>query len=103
EIDMIEFSGIGFRQIDNRLASLKLVQLGLSDAAMFDAATGKVLQPSEVFRKKAVLVERGSFRPVTHVNLDILRAAKEKFSASLPEEDRGNIVQVAEITMKNLL
>jgi hypothetical protein len=103
EIDMIEFSGIGFRQIYNRLASLKLVQLGLSDAAMFDAATGKVLQPSEVFRKKSVLVERGSFRPVTHVNLDILRAAKEKFSASLPEEERDSIVQVAEITMKNLL
>jgi hypothetical protein len=102
EVDMIEFSGIGFRQVDNRLMSLKLVQLDLSDAAMFDCH-GKVLQPSEVFRKRPVLVERGSFRPVTNTNVDMLRAAREKFAAELPEADRGRIVTVAEITMKNLL
>ena len=28
EIDMIEFSGIEFRHVDNRVMSLKLVQLG---------------------------------------------------------------------------
>jgi hypothetical protein len=103
EVDMIEFSGIGFRQVDNRIMSLNLVQQGLSDAAMFDAATGKVLQPSEVFRKRPVLVERGSFRPVTNVNLDIMRAAKERFAQDLPEEDRNEIVGIAEITMRNLL
>ena len=42
---MIEFSGIEFRHVDNRLMSLKLVQLGLSQAAMFDAK-GEVLQPT---------------------------------------------------------
>ncbi len=41
---MIEFSGIAFRQVDNRVMSLRLVQLGLSNAAMF-SATGEVLQP----------------------------------------------------------
>ena len=101
EIDMIEFRGIGFRAIDNRLMSLKLVQLGLSKAAMF-GADGKVLQPSEVFHKKSVLIERGSFRPITHVNLDILRAAKEKFRNHLKEEDKERVVTVAEITMRNL-
>jgi len=35
-VDMIEFSGIEFRQVDNRLMSMKLVQVGLSGAAMFD-------------------------------------------------------------------
>ena len=71
EIDMIELSGIGFRMVDNRVMSLKLVQLGLSKAAMFDSS-GKVLQPSEFFYKKNILLERGSFRPVTHVNLDMI-------------------------------
>ncbi len=52
EIDMIEFSGIAFREVDNRVMSLRLVQLGLSDAAMF-SAKGEVLQPSEVLHKKA--------------------------------------------------
>src|ERR1700738_4689579 len=63
EIDMVEFSGIEFRHVDNRVMSLKLVQLGLSGAAMF-GPSGEVLQPSEVLRKRPVLVERGSFRPV---------------------------------------
>jgi hypothetical protein len=102
EISMLEFSGIGFRAVDNRLTSLKLVQKGLSKAAMF-SPDGKVLQPSEVFYKRPVLVERGSFRPVTNVNLDILRAAREKFARQLPPEDRDRIVSVAEITMRNLL
>ncbi|HVJ83579.1 MAG TPA: TonB-dependent receptor [Planctomycetia bacterium] len=102
EIDMIEFSGIGFRGVDNRLMSLKLVQLGLSGAAMFDAS-GAVLQPSEVFYKRPAIIERGSFRPVTHVNLDMLRCAKEKFAETLPPDDRDKIVPVMEITMRNLM
>src|SRR5271169_3432293 len=59
EIDMIEFSGIEFRSVDNRVMSLKLVELGLTGAAMF-GPSGEVLQPSEVLRKRPVLVERGS-------------------------------------------
>ncbi len=47
EIDMVEFSGIEFRHVDNRVMSLKLVQLGLSGAAIF-GPTGEVLQPSEL-------------------------------------------------------
>jgi hypothetical protein len=101
EIDMIEFSGLAFRQIDNRIMSMKLVHLGLSKAAMF-AADGAVLQPSEVLYKKPILVERGSFRPVTNVNMDMLRSAHEQFVAEA-KVDPGEIVQVAEITMKNLL
>ncbi|HEV3416765.1 MAG TPA: TonB-dependent receptor [Pirellulales bacterium] len=100
EIDMIEFSGIAFRQVDNRVMSLRLVQLGLSNAAIF-SASGEVLQPSEVLYKKPILVERGSFRPVTHVNVDMLRAAHEKFVRE-PEVADEPIVQLMEITMHNL-
>jgi hypothetical protein len=101
EIDMIEFSGIEFRNVDNRLMALKLVQLDLSGAAMFGPDRA-VLQPSEVFHKKAVLVERGSFRPVTHVNVDMMRCAMEKFTAD--EGMAGKpVVQVMELTMHNLL
>src|SRR5882724_4209396 len=100
EIDMIEFSGIAFRHVDNRVMSLRLVQLGLSSAAMF-SASGEVLQPSEVLYKKPILVERGSFRPVTHVNLDMLRSAHEKFSRE-PEVAEESVVSLMEITMHNL-
>jgi hypothetical protein len=101
EIDMIEFSGIEFRHVDNRVMSLKLVQLGLSGAAMF-GPSGEVLQPSEVLRKRPILVERGSFRPVTKVNIDMIKSAYERF-ASEPEVALGQVVELMEITMKNLL
>src|SRR6201996_1225035 len=80
EIDLIDFKGIEFRYVDNRIMAMKLVPLGLSGAAMF-GPDGTVIQPADALHKKAVLVERGSFRPVTHVNLDMLNAALAKFSA----------------------
>ncbi len=101
EIDVIEFKGIEFRAVDNRLISLKLVQLGLSGAAMF-GANREVLQPSEVLYKKAVLVERGSFRPPTHVNFDMLHCAQEKFSAD-PAVAGKQVLPIFELTMTNLL
>src|SRR5271155_3121808 len=101
EIDMIEFSGIEFRYVDNRVMSLKLVQLGVSGAAMF-GPSGEVLQPSEVLRKRPVLVERGSFRPVTKVNMDMIKSARERFAAE-PEVDGDQVVELMEITTRNLL
>ena len=101
EIDMIEFSGIAFRNVDNRMMSLKLVELGLSGAAMF-GPNGDVLQPAAVLYKRPVLVERGSFRPVTHVNIDMVRATREKFASALGPGD-SDVVELMEITMKNLL
>jgi hypothetical protein len=101
EIDMIEFSGIEFRHVDNRVMSLRLVQLGLTGAAMF-GPSGEVLQPSEVLRKRPILVERGSFRPVTKVNIDMIRSARASFAAEQEVQD-GQIVELMEITMRNLL
>ncbi|MFT4175205.1 MAG: TonB-dependent receptor [Luteolibacter sp.] len=101
EIDMIEFKGIEFRSVDNRLISLKLVQLGLSGVAMF-GPNGDVLQPSETLYKKAVLVERGSFRPPTHVNQDMLDCALEKFRAD-PAVAGKEVLPLFELTMRNLL
>ena len=71
EVDMLKFTGPAFAQVDNRLLSLLLVQTGLTNAVMF-GPDGDVLQPSEVLYRKAILVERGSFRPVTRVNVDML-------------------------------
>ena len=101
EIDMIQFRGIEFRGVDNRLMALKLVQLGLSGVAMF-GPDREVLQPSEVLRKKAILVERGSFRPPTHVNLDMLETAMAKFQAD-PAVEGKPVLALTEITMRNLL
>ena len=55
EVDMIRFSGPDFAKIDNRIASLQLVQKGLSNAAMFNA-DGEVIQASDFLYKKPILV-----------------------------------------------
>jgi hypothetical protein len=101
EIDLLEFRGIEFRNVDNRIMALKLVQIGLSGAAMF-GADREVLQPSDALHNKAVLVERGSFRPTTHVNLDMLKCALAKFKED-PAVTGKPILPVMELTMRNLL
>jgi len=78
EVDMIKFSGPAFAGVDNRLMALQLVQQWLTEAAMFTAA-GESVIPSELLYKKPVLIERGSFRPLTNPMLDMLERAQEMF------------------------
>lgn len=101
EVDTIRFRGPFFKEVDNRLMNLQLIQQGLTRAVMF-SPDGDVVQPSEVLYKKAVFVERGSFRPVTRINLDMLSHGLTQFSAE-PEVQGENIVVLTEITMRNLL
>lgn len=98
EIDMIEFSGAAFEDVDNRVMSLRLVQMGYTGAAMF-AANGDVLQACEYLRKKSVVVHRGRFRPLTHVNIDLLHCAAAQFERDFPD---GDHIAVMEITMHHL-
>ena len=100
EVDMIKFEGPDFERIDNRLMSLELVQQGLSNAAMF-TANGEVVQASEVLYKKPILVERGSFRPVTKVTLDMLDCAQRQFGRE-PQVKGEDVVTLMEMTLKNL-
>ncbi|HEY0792760.1 MAG TPA: TonB-dependent receptor [Chthoniobacterales bacterium] len=101
EVDMINFAGPRFADVDNRIMSLKLVQFGLTNAVMF-SPQGEVLQPSEVLYKKAILLERGSFRPATLVNQDMLQCALSQFLQE-PVLQGVDVVVLMEITMHNLL
>ncbi len=100
EIDMFRLEGPDFPTIDNRLMSLNLVKHGFTRAAMF-GPTGNVLMPSEALYKKNVLILRGRFRPVTHVNVDMLFCGRKKFKQ---EEDvkKENIVVLTELTLQDL-
>lgn len=101
EVDMLRFSGPPFEAVDNRLMSLHLVQFGLTNAVMF-GPDGEVLQPSEALRRKALMVERGSFRPPTLVNVDLLNCACAQFVQE-PAVKGRELVVLMEITMSNLL
>ncbi len=101
EVDMLKFSGPAFQDVDNRLMSLHLVRHGLTNAVMFGPG-GDVLQPSEILHKRPILVERGSFRPVTNVNVDMLACATAQFVQE-PAVKGKDVVVLMEITMNNLL
>ncbi|MBL7846550.1 MAG: TonB-dependent receptor [Cyclobacteriaceae bacterium] len=100
EIDMLRISGPDFKHVDNRLMALKLVKNGLTKAAMF-GPDGTVLQPSEALYKKNLLVLRGRFRPVTHVNVDMLLTSRRHFKNE-PDVDRSKIVVLTELTLNDL-
>ena len=101
EVDMIKFSGPLFQKVDNRLMSLQLVSQGLTNAVMFKA-DGETVQPAEIFYKKAILVERGSFRPVTYATNDMLDGARRVFLAQ-SECSEKDLIVLMEMTLENLL
>jgi hypothetical protein len=100
EIDTINFSGPRFADVDNRLMSLQLVKNGMTDAVMFDP-TGKNILPAAVLYKKNILALRGSFRPVTKVNMDMYEKSLQMFIDENKVKKENTLV-VFEITLSNL-
>ncbi|MDO8540407.1 MAG: TonB-dependent receptor [Opitutaceae bacterium] len=99
EVDMLKFSGPAFAHIDNRLMALYLVQHGITNGVMF-GPDGEVLQPSEALYKKAVLFARGQFRPVTHVNVDMVSCATAQFVQEPPVKGK-EVAVLMEITIND--
>ena len=62
---------------------------------------GQVMQPSEYLYKKNVLVLRGRFRQVTHVNVDMLLTSRRHFRQD-PEVDKNKIEMLTELTLSDL-
>lgn len=100
EIDLLEVHGEVFPGVDNRILGLKLVEADLGKAVFF-SPEGKVLQPAETFYRKAVLLQRGSFRPITKVNQDMVEcAARQLWGFEGPEAGEPEVV--FEMTMRQL-
>lgn len=100
EIDTINFSGPRFANVDNRLMSLQLVKNGMTDAVMFDPNGNNIL-PANVLYKKNILTLRGSFRPVTKVNMDMYEKSLQMFVRE-NKVDVDNTLVIFEITLSNL-
>ncbi len=99
-IDMVQFDGPDFEQVDNRLACLWVVKNKLSDVAIF-GPDGRSLHSSEFLYKKSILLARGSYRPPTLVQRDMIRNAYIQFRHEQDvEADRTFFL--TEITLDNL-
>jgi len=100
EIDMVNFSGPKFAYVDNRLMSLQLVKNGMTDAVIF-GPNGKSFLPAAILYKKNIFALRGSFRPVTNVNINMLESGLEMFMDQ-PDVHEDNTEILFEITLSNL-
>ena len=100
EINMIQMNGPNFDYVDNRLLSLYLVKERMTDAVIF-SPDGVNLQPSDVLYKKNILAIRGSFRPVTKVNIDMIKNGYNKFILE-NRVNKEDLQVLFEITLSNL-
>lgn len=99
-IDMIRASGPDCEHVDDRVLSLKLVTNGLTDVAMF-APNKCNIHASEMLYKKHIMIVRGSYRPATYVNEDMLTKGFEQFKSEHNIE-ANKAVLLAEVTLDNL-
>ena len=102
EIDMIRVDGPAFNGMDSRLLSLELVKRNYTRVVMFNE-DGKVISARDTLYKKNLIVARGSFRPPTHVNMDMLKCGREMFCQDLDDCEHEQIEVLSEISMSKLL
>ena len=100
EIDMIDFNGPAFEYVDNRLMSLQLVKNGMTEAVIFNS-DGRNRLPADMLYRKNIFAVRGSFRPVTNVNLDMFKNGLKMFKNDADSNDE-EIEVLFEITIANL-
>jgi hypothetical protein len=100
EIDMITACGPAFEHFDDRLLSLGLLEKGITDAVLFNTK-GEVCLPSDELYKKNILIARGSYRPPTFVNVDLMKTGTANFAKDTGSKDK-DVVKLAEITITNL-
>lgn len=78
EVNMLRFRGPDLNHLDNRLLSLELVKQGLTDAVLF-SPSGEVLHAADALFRQAVLIQRGTYRPVTNTDVGILEKVLSQF------------------------
>lgn len=101
EVDVIHFAGPYFEEVESRLMNLQLIRSWLTRAIIFNP-DGQVVVPGELFYRKPIMVIRGSFKPVTKVNVDMVEAGRRQF-VQVSGVDENQMVSLAEITMNTLI
>lgn len=99
EIDSIEFRGPYFEELDQRAINLHLIRSWKTRAVVFHA-DGSVAVPSEILYKKNVLTIRGSFKPVTRLNVDMIEQGFKAF-AQKEDVDQSDTLVLAEISLND--
>ncbi|WP_413582028.1 hypothetical protein [Bdellovibrio sp. HCB288] len=102
-IDVIKFKGPAVAHFDNRLMNLELVRRGLAEAIMF-SPKNEILNVSDAVYGKSLLIQRGTFRPVTSTHIDVIQKGMAQMKADVKNMEGKDleILPVMEMTMHNL-
>ncbi len=102
-VDVVKFRGPDLAHFDNRLMNLELVRKGLAEAILF-SPDKEILNIPDAIYGKALLLQRGTFRPVTNTHMDILNkgVAQLKQDVKKIEGKETPILPLMEMTMDNL-
>jgi len=99
EIDFIDFQGPYFEELDNRAINLHLIRSWKTRAIIF-RPDGSVAVPANILYKKNVLTIRGSFKPVTKLNVDMIEQGCHAFHET-PGVHEDNSIVLAEISLND--
>ena len=80
EIDVIDQSGPAFAGADSREWCIRALRRGMAHAVGFDQSE-QVVEPSNILRKRALIVERGRFDRVEPYQQRMLKAAQQQLLA----------------------
>jgi hypothetical protein len=100
-IDMVRIKGPDFQWVDNRMVCLWMVKNELSSVAIF-GPDGNSMHAGEFLYKKSILIARGSYRPPTLVQEDMIQHSYDQFRAE-SDVDPDNAYFLTEITLDNLM
>ncbi len=100
-IDLIRFKGPNLAHINNHLMNLELVRRGLAEAILF-GPDQSIQSISESLFQKPVIIQRGTFLPVTCTHVDVLEKGITQFQKEFPQDSQKPMV-LFELTMKNLM
>ncbi|WP_413584695.1 hypothetical protein [Bdellovibrio sp. HCB274] len=102
-IDVIKFKGPAVGHFDNRLMNLELVRRGLAEAIMF-SPKNEILNVADAVYGKSLLIQRGTFRPVTSTHIDVIQKGMAQMKADVKNMEGKDleILPVMELTMHNL-
>jgi hypothetical protein len=101
EVDYIQLEGPAFEEVDNRRLNLRLVTSSLSPVVMF-SPEGCAVVPEDLLFRRHVLVLRGTFRPFSPVQADMMRCGLEVFSQDLATSPK-NVVCFCEMNVARYL
>lgn len=102
-IDVIRFKGPDVAHFNQRLMNLELVRKGLAEAILF-SPQNEILNVSDAIYGKSLLIQRGTFRPLTITHLDVLQKGLKQLEGDIQKHEgkKVPVLPIMELTMHNL-